>query len=90
MIQCVEGRGEQGTLEFSYCLSGSDALPGSRFPSGVSMVRSRVRGQMSGGSEVLARDFGEDPCSGPDANAGYRGQDLMKRVVLHEGFDPGL
>ena len=42
---------------------------------------------MAGISKVLADDLGEDPCGGPDADAGHRGQDRGKRVGLHEGFD---
>ena len=44
---------------------------------------------MAGGGEVLADDFGEDPGCGPDADAGHRGQDLVKRVGLHEFLDLG-
>ena len=40
-------------------------------------------------AKCLPDDFGEDPGCGPDADAGHRGQDLVKRVGLHEGFDPG-
>ena len=50
---------------------------------------SGIGDQMGGGSEVLAGDFGEDACAGPDADAGHRGQDLVKRVGLHQGLDLG-
>jgi hypothetical protein len=39
--------------------------------------------------EVLAGYFGKDAGAGPDADAGHRGQDLVKRVGLHEGFNLG-
>lgn len=45
---------------------------------------------MGGAREVLAGDFGEDAGADPDADAGHRGQDLMKRVVrLYQGFNLG-
>ena len=36
---------------------------------------------------MFAGDFGEDSCAGPDADAGHRGQDLVKRVGLHQSLD---
>jgi hypothetical protein len=42
-----------------------------------------------GAGEVFAGHFGEDAGAGPDADAGHRGQDLVKRVGLHEGFNLG-
>ena len=30
-----------------------------------------VGGEMGGGREVFASDLGEDPCAGPDADAGH-------------------
>ena len=44
---------------------------------------------MGGAGEVFAGHFREDSGAGPDADAGHRGQDLVKRVGLHEGFDLG-
>ncbi|KUO23176.1 hypothetical protein AVO46_18715, partial [Vibrio cholerae] len=49
-----------------------------------------VGGQVPGGGEVFAGDFGEDPCCGPDADRRQRHQDLVKRVGLHEGSDLGI
>ncbi len=39
---------------------------------------------MAGCGEVLADDFGDDAGGGPDADAGHRGQDLGKRVILDQ------
>jgi hypothetical protein len=44
---------------------------------------------VSGGGECLADDLGDDPCFRPDSDCRHRGQDEVKRVGLHEGFDPG-
>jgi hypothetical protein len=45
---------------------------------------------MGRAGEVLAGHFGEDAGAGPDADAGHRGQDLVKRVGLHKGFNLGV
>jgi hypothetical protein len=45
---------------------------------------------MSGGGEGGAvADVEEDPGCGPDADAGHRGQDLGKRVVIEHPLDLG-
>jgi hypothetical protein len=38
---------------------------------------------------VFVDHFGEGSCADPDAGAGHRGRDPVKRVGLHGGFDPG-
>ena len=70
-------------------LAGSGAHPGGGSGAAGDRGNSGVKGQMGGGSEMLAVDFGLDSCAGPDADAGHRCQDLIKRVGLHEGLDLG-
>lgn len=40
-----------------------------------------VGGEVTGGCEVLAGDFGEESGSGPDPDSGHADQDGMREVV---------
>jgi hypothetical protein len=89
VVQGRERGEEQGAFEFlvpalarMLAPDGRPGAPGDRCDPGVGR-------QVGGAGEVFARDFGEDAGAGPDADARHRGQDFVKRVGLHEGFDLG-
>lgn len=46
-----------------------------------------VSGEVTGGGEAFAGDFGEESGCGPDPDSGHAGQDGVKRVCLHEFLD---
>jgi hypothetical protein len=60
---------------------GNAGAPGDRGQAGVG-------GHVRGGGEVLAGEFGQEPCGSPDAVARHGHQDRVKRVVTHELLDP--
>ena len=48
-----------------------------------------VGGQLGAGVEGLAQGLGQEDGGGPDPDPGHGGQDLVKRVGLHQGLDLG-
>ena len=44
---------------------------------------------MGSGVEGLAQGLGQEDGCGPDPDPGHGGQDLVKRVGLHQGHRPG-
>ena len=56
--------------------------PGCRCQAGVG-------GQLGSGVEGLAQGLGQEDGCGPDLDPGRGGQDLVRRVGLHQGLDLG-
>lgn len=84
-----EGGAEHGSLE-SLVAAVGDVLAADRGarPLGHG-CQTGVGGQVRTGVEGAPEGLSDEHCGGPDPDPGHGGQDLVKRVGLHQGLDLG-
>ena len=90
VVQCGERGEEHRSFEVFVAASGGVLTADRGAGSAGDGCEAGVRGEVAGGGEARAvADFEQDPCAGPDADAGHRGQDRGKRVGIEHVLQLG-